>query len=133
MKYQQPTISDLHLYEAIIDVRSPAEFAEDHIPGAVNFPVLDDAQRAEVGTLYKQVSPFEAKKLGAALISENIAQHLKNSFINQPKSWTPLACGRVSVNRSSTVKRRFRRGVRASGIGVVLQPGTYLAVGCGDI
>lgn len=90
MKYQQPTISDLHLYEAIIDVRSPAEFAEDHIPGAVNFPVLDDAQRAEVGTLYKQVSPFEAKKLGAALISENIAQHLKNSFINQPKSWKPL-------------------------------------------
>lgn len=90
MKYQQPTVSDLARYEEIIDVRSPSEFAEDHIPGALNFPVLDDAQRAEVGTLYKQVSPFEAKKLGAALISENIAKHLKQHFIQKPKSWKPL-------------------------------------------
>ncbi|MBI1943149.1 MAG: tRNA 2-selenouridine(34) synthase MnmH, partial [Betaproteobacteria bacterium] len=48
-------------FDAIIDVRSPAEFAEDHIPGAISCPVLDDGERARVGTLYKQVSPFEAK------------------------------------------------------------------------
>ncbi|HJV93086.1 MAG TPA: rhodanese-like domain-containing protein, partial [Azonexus sp.] len=59
MKPNRPTIRDLAAYDEIIDVRSPAEFAEDHIPGAINCPVLDDAQRAEIGTLYKQVSPFE--------------------------------------------------------------------------
>jgi tRNA 2-selenouridine synthase len=63
----------------------PAEFAEDHIPGAINCPVLDDEQRIQVGTLYKQVSPFEAKKIGAALVSENIARHLKASFLDRPK------------------------------------------------
>ena len=76
MKHTRPTVADLAAYDTIIDVRSPAEFAEDHIPGAISCPVLDDAQRAEVGTLYKQVSPFEAKKIGAALVSENIAKHL---------------------------------------------------------
>ena len=54
-------------FDMIIDVRSPAEFANDHIPGAVNLPVLDDIQRAEVGTLYKQVSPFASKRAGAVL------------------------------------------------------------------
>ena len=90
MKYARPTVADIPAYDEIIDVRSPSEFAEDHIPGAINCPVLDDAQRAEVGTLYKQVSPFEAKKLGAALVSENIARHLKERFLNKPKQWKPL-------------------------------------------
>ena len=49
-------------FDTIIDVRSPAEFAEDHIPGAINCPVLDNEERIRVGTLYKQVSPFEARK-----------------------------------------------------------------------
>ena len=56
-------------FDEIIDVRSPAEFAEDHIPGAINCPVLDNEQRIEVGTLYKQASPFEAKKIGAAYVT----------------------------------------------------------------
>jgi tRNA 2-selenouridine synthase len=77
-------------FDAIIDVRSPAEYAEDHIPGAVSAPVLDDAERAEVGTLYKQVSPFDAKKAGASLISRNIARHIEELFRNKPKSWHPL-------------------------------------------
>ncbi len=77
-------------FSEIIDVRSPAEFAEDHVPGAINCYVLDNAQRAEVGTLYKQVSPFEAKKLGAALISENIGHWLKTHFRDKPKDYRPL-------------------------------------------
>ena len=48
-------------YSEIIDVRSQSEFAEDHIPGSINLPVLDDAERAEVGTIYKQC-PFTARK-----------------------------------------------------------------------
>ena len=76
-------------FDTLIDVRSPAEFAEDHIPGAINCPVLDDAERIEVGTIYKQVSPFEARKLGSKLISQNIARHLAQ-FNDRPKQWKPL-------------------------------------------
>jgi tRNA 2-selenouridine synthase len=77
-------------FDTIIDVRSPAEFAEDHIPGAISAPVLDDAERAQVGTLYKQVSPFDAKKLGAALLAKNVARHVQELFQEKPKSWHPL-------------------------------------------
>ncbi len=102
MRSNRPTIADLAAYDEIIDVRSPAEFAEDHIPGAINCPVLDNAQRAEVGTLYKQVSPFEAKKIGAALVSENIARHLRASFLDRPKTWKPLIyCWRGGDRRGS--------------------------------
>ncbi|HMW52892.1 MAG TPA: tRNA 2-selenouridine(34) synthase MnmH [Rhodocyclaceae bacterium] len=79
-------------FDAVIDVRSPSEFAEDHIPGALNCPVLDDEERRRVGTLYKQVSPFEARKLGAALVSRNIARHLETHFLSKPKGWKPLVC-----------------------------------------
>jgi tRNA 2-selenouridine synthase len=84
------TVSQLSDFDEIIDVRSPAEYAEDHIPGAISAPVLDNDQRAEVGTLYVQNSPFVAKKRGAALIARNIADHLENIFKDKPKQWKPL-------------------------------------------
>ena len=77
-------------FDAIIDTRSPAEYAEDHIPGAISAPVLDNDERAEVGTLYKQVSPFDAKKRGAALVARNISFHVERLFIDKPKAWKPL-------------------------------------------
>lgn len=89
-KIQLANVSQLSDYDDIIDVRSPAEFADDHIPGALNAPVLDNEQRARVGTLYKQVSPFEAQRLGAALIARNIAAHLETLFHDRPREWKPL-------------------------------------------
>jgi tRNA 2-selenouridine synthase len=77
-------------FDVVIDVRSPAEFALDHIPGALNYPVLNNEERAQIGTLYKQESPFAAKKLGAALVSRNIAGHLENHFLEFPREWRPL-------------------------------------------
>ena len=77
-------------FDAIIDVRSPAEFALDHIPGSINYPVLNNEERAQIGILYKQVSPFAAKKLGAAIVSRNIAQHLEQSMLDHPREWRPL-------------------------------------------
>lgn len=65
----------------IVDVRSPSEFAIDHLPNAINLPVLDDQQRHVVGTLYAE-NAFEAKKLGAALVSQNIAKHLEGPIRN---------------------------------------------------
>jgi tRNA 2-selenouridine synthase len=83
-------LEELKDFDELIDARSPAEFEEDHIPGAINCPVLDNAQRAEIGTLYVQVSPFDARKLGAAMVAENIARHLRERFADRPKSWRPL-------------------------------------------
>ena len=80
----------LAAFDAIIDVRSPAEFAIDHLPGAISCPVLSDEQRAVVGTRYKQVSSFEAKKIGAAMVARNIADHIDRHFHAHPKSWKPL-------------------------------------------
>ena len=77
-------------YDAIIDVRSPSEFAEDRLPGALNWPVLDDAERAEVGTLYTQVSTFDARKRGAAIVSRNIARLIEEHVAGQPREWRPL-------------------------------------------
>lgn len=102
-------LDDFSAFDEIIDVRSPAEFAEDHIPGAINCPVLDNEQRIEVGTLYKQVSPFEARKIGAAYVAENIARHLREKFLDRPKSWRPLiACWRGG-QRSGSMTFIFRR------------------------
>jgi len=84
------TVAQLPEFDELIDVRSESEFAEDHIPGAVNCPVLSDAERTHVGTLYKQVSPFDAKKIGAALVSANIARHIQTRFLARPRTWRPL-------------------------------------------
>jgi len=83
-------LSELDSFDLVIDVRSPAEFALDHIPGAVNFPVLSNDERTQIGTLYKQVSPFAAKKLGAALVSKNIAEHIEKHLLELPREWRPL-------------------------------------------
>ena len=64
-------------YDCVIDVRAPSEFADDHIPGAINLPVLSDDERAEVGTIYKQFDPFTARKRGAVLTNRNIAAHIE--------------------------------------------------------
>lgn len=77
-------------YDTVIDVRSPAEYAEDHLPGAINLPVLDNEERAQVGTIYKQVAPFEARKLGAALVAQNAARHLQGPLADKPGGWRPL-------------------------------------------
>jgi tRNA 2-selenouridine synthase len=73
-----------------LDVRSPSEFAEDHIPGAINLPVLDDAERAYVGTTYVQVSAFDARKIGAPIVARNIGRIVETYARDKPREWTPL-------------------------------------------
>jgi tRNA 2-selenouridine synthase len=77
-------------FDEIIDVRSPAEFAEDHLPGAVNLPVLSDAERAEVGTVYVRQSRFLARKIGAAHVARNAAAHLGGHLAERDGSYRPL-------------------------------------------
>lgn len=77
-------------FSAVIDARSEAEYAEDRLPGAVNWPSLNNEERALIGTIYKQVSPFEARKRGAALVAANIARHIEREVVDKPREWRPL-------------------------------------------
>lgn len=90
-------------FDAIIDARSPAEYAEDHLPGAVNWPVLDDDERRVVGTEYKQVSGFEARKRGAAMVARRIAEHLEAHAQDKPPHWRPLVYCWRGGQRSGTL------------------------------
>ena len=83
-------IAHLAEFDAIVDARSESEFAEDRLPGAVNWPTLNDAQRHQVGTEYKQVSPFEARKHGATMAARNIADHIERHLGALPREWRPL-------------------------------------------
>jgi len=84
-------IAHLADFDAVIDARSEDEYAEDHLPGAINWPTLNNAERITIGTLYKQVNSFEARKRGAALAARNIAMHIEREVIDKPKDWKPLA------------------------------------------
>ncbi len=77
-------------FDEVIDVRSPSEFAEDHVPGAMNLPVLDDAERARVGTIYVQESRFLARRVGAALVARNAARHLEGYLADKGAQYRPL-------------------------------------------
>lgn len=83
-------LADKTGFDTIIDVRSPGEFAEDHVLGAVNMPVLSDEERARVGTIYKQVDPFKARKIGAALVAKNTARWLETALVDMEGGWRPL-------------------------------------------
>ncbi len=97
------TLAYLAQFDDIIDARSPAEYAEDHIPGAINLPVLDNEERVRVGTLHAQASAFEAKKIGAALVARNIARHLEEHLLDKPKNWRPLIYCWRGGNRSGAM------------------------------
>jgi tRNA 2-selenouridine synthase len=87
---QTADADSLARFDMVIDVRSPAEFAEDHAPGATNLPVLTNAERAEVGTIYVQENRFKARRVGAAHIARNVAHHLETTLADRPGSFQPL-------------------------------------------
>ncbi|MFN0024355.1 MAG: tRNA 2-selenouridine(34) synthase MnmH, partial [Parvularculaceae bacterium] len=80
----------LALYDCVIDVRSPAEFAEDRLPDAINLPVLTNEERAEVGAIYVQQSRFLARRLGAAYVARNVAAHLQAALADKRPKFRPL-------------------------------------------
>ena len=90
-------------FDTIVDARSPGEYAEDRLPGAENWPVLDDDERREVGTEYKQISAFDARKRGAAVVARNVAAHIESKVQDRPKSWRPLVYCWRGGQRSGTL------------------------------
>ena len=98
-------IDDLAQANTIIDARSPAEYAIDHIPGAINCPVLTDDERRIVGTIYKQTGSFEARRVGGAMVADNLATHLRTVFHERPRGWTPVVyCWRGGLRSGSMVQ-----------------------------
>ena len=107
--------ASLAVFDAIIDVRSPGEFALDHLPGAINLPVLDDAQRAEVGTIYVQESRLRANRIGAAYVARNIAHHLETALADRPETFQPLVyCWRGGQRSNAMATILARVGWRTS-------------------
>ncbi len=139
-------IARLDSFSTVIDARSEAEFAEDHLPGAQNWPVLNDAERALIGTEYKQVSPFDARKRGAALVSANISRLVQQRVMDKPRGWQPLVYCWRGGQRSGSLSlvlgeigfhvhvleggyREFRRAVVAELVG--LPAALHFRVLCG--
>lgn len=83
-------LAQLGGFDAVIDARSESEYDQDHLPGAVNWPTLTDAQRHAVGAEYAQLSPFEARKRGAVAAARNIATHIENHLGATDRGWRPL-------------------------------------------
>ncbi len=95
-------LARLDEFSTLIDARSESEFALDRLPDAVNWPSLTDAERIVIGTEYVQVSPFLAKKRGAALVARNIAAHIEREVLDKPKDWRPLVyCWRGGTRSGS--------------------------------
>jgi tRNA 2-selenouridine synthase len=103
------SFQDLSRFDDVIDTRSPAEFALDHIPGAISCPVLSNEERVRVGTLHKQESPFAAKRLGAALVAKNIGAHIEALFHDRPKNWRPLVYCWRGGSRSGAMTHILRQ------------------------
>jgi tRNA 2-selenouridine synthase len=109
----QEALAQLSQFDTIIDVRSESEYRIDRLPGAINCPVLTDSERAEIGTLHKQVSAFDARRAGAALVADSIARHLRSCFAERPRGWSPLVyCWRGGERSASVAHVMDRIGWR---------------------
>ncbi|MFM1881201.1 MAG: hypothetical protein RLZZ344_1435 [Pseudomonadota bacterium] len=95
-------------FDTIIDTRTPPEFEEDHIPGAINLPVLTTDQRVEIGTLYKE-DAFRAKRRGAAFVAQNIAEALLTRLSDKPRDWQPVVYCWRGGNRSGSMATIFSK------------------------
>lgn len=97
-------VADRHRFDVLIDARSPSEYRLDHIPGAINCPVLDDEERRVVGTLYQEQGAFVARRTGGAMVAANLARHLRTLFADKPPQWKPLVyCWRGGLRSGSMV------------------------------
>ncbi len=85
----------------VVDVRSPGEFLQGHIPGAVNIPLFSDEERAEVGTTYKQVSQEDALLLGLELVGPKMADFVRQAKALAPEKEVLVHCWRGGMRSGS--------------------------------
>src|SRR3979490_1779808 len=102
-------VTDRHAFDPLIDARSPAEFALDHIPGTINCPVLDDDERARDSTLHVTTPPLTARKVGGALGASTIARHTEASFGAKPDTGRTVIDGWRGGQRSLAMSQVMRQ------------------------
>ena len=108
-------MQQLDRFDAVIDARSEDEFALDRIPGALNWPTLNNGERHEIGILYKQVNSFEARKRGAAIAARNISVHIERHVLDKARDWKPLVyCWRGGQRSGSLALVLGQIGFRVS-------------------
>ncbi len=106
----------------ILDVRSPAEFAQGHIPGAVSFPLFSNDERVEVGTCYKQQGREQAVELGLEIVGPKLAQ-----FVSTAKELAPSREVRVHCWRGGMRSGSMGWLLETAGFAVTLLDGGYKA------
>jgi len=94
-----------------IDVRSPAEYDEDHIPGAVNLPIFDNEERREIGTLYKMVSREDAVKRGTEIGGKRIGPII-DSIMSHSGREIVIYCARGGMRSGSVASLVNSLGVK---------------------
>lgn len=114
----------LHLQQcAVLDVRTPGEFAHAHLPGAYNLPLFSDEERAAVGTTYKQVGREAAIALGWSFVQPRLVQLQADAQQLVPSRVAVVHCARGGL-RSRSVAWLLRR----AGWQVATLPGGYKSV-----
>lgn len=106
----------------LLDVRSPGEFAQGHIPGAISFPLFSDAERALVGTCYKQQGKEQALELGLELVGPKMANFIREARMLAPQRRLAVHCWRGG-QRSGSMAWLFRQ----AGFDVLTLQGGYKA------
>lgn len=96
----EQVIAALPEFDTILDARSPLEYEEDHLPGALSVPVLDDRERERVGLANATLGAFEAKRLGAPIVARNIGDAIERWFSDRDRHWRPLVYCWRGGNRS---------------------------------
>ncbi|GAA4453900.1 tRNA 2-selenouridine(34) synthase MnmH [Rurimicrobium arvi] len=78
----------------LIDVRTPAEFTQGHIPGAQNVPIFSNEERVQVGTTYKQIGREPAILLGFELVGPKWAELIRQCLLLAPGKRIAVHCWR---------------------------------------
>ena len=87
----------------ILDVRAPIEFAQGHVPGAINLPLFSDEERARIGTTYKQISQERAVHLGLEFFGPNMSAMIKKAQKLAPRKEVRLHCWRGGMRSGSVL------------------------------
>jgi tRNA 2-selenouridine synthase len=85
----------------VIDVRTPAEFEQGHIPGAINLPIFTNEERAQVGTKYKRASKESAVILGLEIVGPKLATFVKRAKKIAPGRKLLIHCWRGGMRSGS--------------------------------
>ncbi|MEM6270346.1 MAG: tRNA 2-selenouridine(34) synthase MnmH [Bacteroidota bacterium] len=106
----------------VLDVRSPGEYLKGHVPGAISFPLFDDQERGEIGTLYKQVGRGAAVDRGMTLVQPKMQRMYREGIAHAKKGKLLVHCWRSGMRSESVAAM-----LAVSGLDIIVLEGGYKA------